>query len=76
MWKKPTPEELVDKAIYILNSADFIVFLIGDELNSFTHLRYLDYGPVHFWRDYPEFKKNMVIPEDLFKEWILKQNPK
>jgi hypothetical protein len=51
------------------------MFLIGDELNSYTHLRNLDYGPVHFWRDYPEFRKNLDVPSDMFNEPYLKSNP-
>ena len=36
------------EAASILQDADYLVVLIGDEINAFTHLRYLDYGPVHF----------------------------
>ena len=72
---KHIPDEKAEEASFVLQDADVLIILIGDEINSFTHMRWLDYGPIHFWRDYPEFKQDLKVPQEMFNEKFLEENP-
>ena len=68
--------EDIQFAANFLNKADYIIFLIGPELDTFIHLDYLNYGEFDFWRDYPEFKEELAIPDEVLTPEYMKNNPK
>ena len=52
-------------AINALKEADYLIFLLGSELDTFTHLDQLDYGQFDFWKDFPEFKQELELPQEM-----------
>ena len=51
-----------DGAINAIKEADYLIFLIGSEMDSFSHMDELDFDETDFWRDFPEFKDELEIP--------------
>ena len=64
-----------DGAINAIKEADYLIFLIGSELDTFSHLEELDYDQFDFWRDFPEFKQELEIPAQMLTPEYLEENP-